>query len=270
MALSREEVKQIIKYVSRELKRNKGAYLTDGTVDFNKRTVGYLPAIRVSIADADNHFVSSTVEGALDETYDVISGFLVGSGVVNSINDLNSAVTISGISDIIVSTEGQQITVSGTKYTDSEAVDAVESAGLIFDDGALVRFSDAIATDHSATGFGVYKLAGEDFEFGDSCYVGFDWKFKKTKADSCSTMPAAYMAAETIYSGASGIFLSDGFARDDTWSWSGGVIYASSGIYGGLTQIKPTTVGHCIQIVAVALASNTIHFKSNFSFEELT
>jgi hypothetical protein len=125
-----------------------------------------------------------------------------------------------------------------------------------------IAFNANLLSDHTATGRVLIATAGENLVFGDNCYLKSDGKWWKTDADAEATMPGTMMATGTISANATGIFLIEGWARDDS-AWAGMTI--GSPIYtsqtaGAITQTAPTPTASatvCIQTVGKAPSTNT-------------
>ena len=79
------------------------------------------------------------------------------------------------------------------------------------------------------------------------------------------------MALESKSSGQACNILIHGIARDDTWNFTnlagtGCLLYVGSG---AVTQTKPTTAGHQVQIVGYALSDDEIMFNPNLPWAEI-
>ncbi len=147
-------------------------------------------------------------------------------------------------------------------------------ATQIFSDGSnLLRSSDTVGlsvdvqtlsipiSDHDYNGISTTLTAGENLVFGNFCYLKSDGKMWKADADASTTTPCVAMAVATITADADGLFLINGFARDDTWTWTvGGRLYTST-TDGAVTQTAPTGVGDEIQIVGIATHADRVLFN---------
>ena len=123
--------------------------------------------------------------------------------------------------------------------------------------------------DHQVSGFTADLTAGENVAFGDVGYMKSDGKVWKSDANAASTMPALFMAIETILADASGKWLLLGYARDASWSWAvGGLIYASA-TAGALTQTAPSGTGDQVQVVGVATNSTRMFFNPSLVLVEI-
>jgi len=149
-----------------------------------------------------------------------------------------------------------------TKYTDAEAVDAVEAAGLILADTKVIEHDPTPAASHTANGEVVTMTAGAALAFGEACYVGTDGKMEKALADDAAvTIPATHLCiAATISEDATGLFLVRGWAHDDSWTFDVGLsVYLSKDTAGLITKTMPTKVtGNQVQVLGTCLVADTI------------
>lgn len=123
------------------------------------------------------------------------------------------------------------------------------TATVIIGDGQVEFNAPA---NGKGTGIVVYRQAGENLVYKDSCYIKTDGKMWKTDADSYTTMPTTRIALETISANAWGLFLEYGYMRDDTWTWTiGGTIYADT-TTGAWTQTAVSGQSDVLQIIGVA------------------
>lgn len=161
-----------------------------------------------------------------------------------------------------------ELATTGEAQSASSTTLAVTPAGLAHLLPATL--TEALSSDHTASGLKVDLTAGESLAFGNVCYVKSDGKAWKADADAASTMPVTLMCADSSISGsASGAFLVLGFARDDSWAWTvGGVIYASTSP-GGLTQTAPSGSGDQVQVVGVATHADRIMFTPSLATAEV-
>jgi len=125
-------------------------------------------------------------------------------------------------------------------------------------------------TDHTASGMKGSFTNGNAGQvvFGDVCYMAADGHLEFADADAATTMPAIYMALETIAAAASGAWLMMGVARDDTWNWTigpgtSGLIYVSltGTTTNTLTQTAPSATGDQVQVVGTAITADTMMFN---------
>jgi hypothetical protein len=111
--MKREDAKEIHKFIIDTIKREKYGFVTDNKLDLSSATVGSLPARKVVITDAGNHYTSTYLEDALQEISATVSG-IIASGVVTYLNSLVGNITIVGAGTVSVSVVGQTITISGS------------------------------------------------------------------------------------------------------------------------------------------------------------
>lgn len=162
--------------------------------------------------------------------------------------------------DSSITTHASQQSAHHTKYTGSEAVAAVNAAGVALADGKDVKIEETLGTDHTWSGITCDGVAGETLAFPEVCYRKSDSKFWKADADAEASMPVIALATAAISAEATGVLLLRGYVRDDTWTWTvGGLIYAST-TAGGLTQTAPSEFGDQVQVVGVAITADIMYF----------
>lgn len=115
----------------------------------------------------------------------------------------------------------------------------------------------SITVDANATGFGA------------AMHVDTNGNLIEAKADSTTTMPCFALALEAG-TGAGKKVLTQGFAKDTSWSWTvGNPIYVSSATAGALTQTAPATTGDQVQAIGIAMASDTMYFNPDYTMIEI-
>jgi hypothetical protein len=110
----------------------------------------------------------------------------------------------------------------------------------------------APGSDHSVSGLKI-------------CFVNASGKAQLADADAIATSSAIVMCADaTISANASGNYLLNGIARDDTWNWTvGGLIYltVTGTTSNTLSQTAPSGTDDVIQIVGVATHADRMYFN---------
>jgi hypothetical protein len=134
-----------------------------------------------------------------------------------------------------------------------------------------ISFNNIISipsTDFSVNGMQIALTASGNTNFGDVGYINTLGGVTIASASAITTANAVVMCADSYISGnTSGNWLLFGAARKNTWNWlsggTSGLIYLSTSgtTTNTLTQIQPSDVNQVIQILGVALTSNTIYFK---------
>jgi hypothetical protein len=145
---------------------------------------------------------------------------------------------------------------------DSASVAAVNAAGVVLADAKGIEYTTP-SVSHTASGKFKTKTAGTSLVFGDACYMGTDSKMEKALADDAAiTIPATHLCIATIAENAAGLFLEDGEAHDDSWSFDVGTsVYLSQTTAGLVTKTMPTKVtGNQVQVLGTAIAADTIQW----------
>lgn len=110
--------------------------------------------------------------------------------------------------------------------------------------------------------------AGGTIAQWDAVYLDGSSTWQKADANGSGTYPARGLAVAGYSSTDPAIILTNGIARNDSWSWTvGGTLYLST-TAGGLTQTAPSTSGDKIQQVGFALDADRAYL--NFNGEYLT
>ncbi len=145
--------------------------------------------------------------------------------------------------------------------TDADVADAVtkkhsQNTDTQFD------FYNALGSDHLYSGGKDTQLVGESVVFGDLLY--FDWtdkEWKKTDADSETTMPGERIALESKTDGQTCLMLVKGYIRDDSaFEFAGAMIYTSV-IPGAMSSTAPTETGDQVQRVGTAKSADILFFN---------
>lgn len=218
------------------------------------------------VSGASPTFDGANITGVPASGLDVASGYIL----VGNATGVGAAVQVSG--DIALTSAGaatvskvQNVTFDAPVAGDDGLVVYYNHGATKFDyksvGGVNPIFTAAPGTDQTVSGIIVNMTAGENLTFGSFCYLKSDGKLWKADADAAATMPVTLMATATISAEASGLFLAQGFARDDTWAWTvGGLIYAST-TPGALTQTAPSGSADIVQIVGVATHADRMYFN---------
>ena len=163
------------------------------------------------------------------------------------------------------------VDIASTKYTDAEAVDAVEAAGLVLAAGKNIQLGYPTSDHTYSSSECVSFTAGESLVFGDICYMKSDGKMWKAKANVATTMPGIFLAVATISAEAAGLFVCSGIVRDDTWNFTVGVIVFVSAATGGLlTSTAPAVATNFVQPVGIALTADIILMKPSLEMVEVS
>jgi len=197
--------------------------------------------------DCDNVIVSGNVDGVDVSAHAVATTGIHGAGV-NTIATDDDIATHTGVA-----------AAHHAKYTDGEAVDAAEAAGLVLADTKAIEYTTPSAS-HTASGVFKTKTAGTALVFGDACYTGTDGKMEKALADDAAvTVPATHLCIATIAENSTGLFLEQGEAHDDSWAFDLGLsVYLSKDTAGLITKTMPTKVtGNQVQVLGTCVVDTT-------------
>lgn len=124
-------------------------------------------------------------------------------------------------------------------------------------------------SDHTWNGKIATFTAGEAVVLGDVCYLKSDGKYWKMDADAeATTKGHCVMATGTISADAAGIFLFEGFIRDDTWTWTVGAELFVNLTPGNPSETKPSVTGDIIRLVGYAYSADVIYFNPDKTYIE--
>lgn len=120
---------------------------------------------------------------------------------------------------------------------------------------------DSALADITVSGSTTTWVAAESLVFGDVCYVNSSGKLAKADADAIASSMVVMMAAATIATDASGVFLSRGWVRNDAaYAFTpGGTIYLST-TAGAITQTAVSGTLDTVAILGVAFDADKWFF----------
>lgn len=134
--------------------------------------------------------------------------------------------------------------------------------------GYNVSFEPAPNSDHEASGFiSTMQVDTNSVGFGAALYVADDGNWEMASATNSGTVPCQGLALET--GTGSKKVLTNGFVRDDSWTWSpGGLVYLST-TSGSMTQTKPSGSGEQVQVLGFATHADRMFFNPNYVVVEI-
>jgi len=149
-----------------------------------------------------------------------------------------------------------RLTISGDGF-ETSTFDAVK----IF--GVSPAINPALYGDHTANGT-IFAKTQAGIVWGNIVYPGASG-FALAKADSAATMPCvAFCVVDGV------TFMSSGFIRDDSWSWTAGdLLYVSKDTAGAITATAPSTSTNQVQCIGYALSATIIYFNPPMTFIEV-
>ncbi len=132
--------------------------------------------------------------------------------------------------------------------------------------GPRVILRGALGTDDTWSGTSITNFnGGETISQWSLVRVHSDGEFHLADADAAGEFPAIGIASISSTDGNPINVIVQGVVRNDAWNWTvGGSLYLSA-TAGDITQTAPTTSGHAVQRVGVALSADSAYF--NFSGE---
>jgi len=155
-------------------------------------------------------------------------------------------------------------TASGGAYssTSLKNAPALSAANMTSFPASLVAppTNPALNTDSSlgtSTGSGFY-LPGTSLTAGDLYYQA-SGGLTLAEANASTTVPAICIAISTTQCMTFGTYR---FGSSQSWT-SGQMLYVSDATAGAILNSAPTTSGHYVQVVGVALAADTVQFSAS-------
>lgn len=139
--------------------------------------------------------------------------------------------------------------------------------------GSSTTIASTPGSDVTAEGLKTTFTANENQGFGDVCFINSSGKAQLGDADAIATATTVALSTGTVLSNATGTYLIHGFARNNAWSWTvGGTLYLSTTgtTTNTITQTAPSGTSDVVQILGVAVASNSIYFNPQLVQVELT
>jgi hypothetical protein len=133
-----------------------------------------------------------------------------------------------------------------------------------------IKFTKALASDHTWSGITITATAHENVTIGQVCVMNSDGEFYLADADAEATAKGmCAMATASISADAAGVFLLYGFMRDDTWDWTvGGELYINT--TGGIpTQTAPSGDEDIKRIIGLAVSADILFFIPSQTYVEL-
>ena len=116
---------------------------------------------------------------------------------------------------------------------------------------------DACRSMEDPSRFKAMYLSG--LNYGDCCYINSSGQFFQAKSDSTGTLPAVaiFLGHQRVAYG--------GLGTKHDWAWTPGrLVYVSDATAGAMTQTPPSTSGHIIQAMGVAISATTILLMPGF------
>ena len=159
------------------------------------------------------------------------------------------------------------------KYTDAEAVAAVNAAGLILADNKRIKLEETLAADHTACGIICDGVAGATVAFGQLLYLAVaDSRWEKADADAeATTKPLLGICLSSGDDGDAILLLLIGFFRDDSITITKGAPVFVSCSVGEVTSTAPSGSGDCVRVVGHGHDdTHTIFFNPSGSWVEIT
>jgi len=159
------------------------------------------------------------------------------------------------ISDIAIDSN---IDMNGYDLTEMGNITLVKNKGI--------QLLAALGADGDWSGETVVATAGENISQFDTVYLHSGGKVFKSKADSDTTVPVKGIAVDAVGVNDAGIFLIEGFIRQDAWGWTiGALLYASDTTAGAVIATAPDTTNDMVQRIGIAVTADIMWFRPDLT-----
>lgn len=116
----------------------------------------------------------------------------------------------------------------------------------------------------TGSGLKTRKAANESQVFGDVCYINAGGKAQKALGSGLATSFASLFCLGTVAANALGVYLKNGYVRNDAWNWTPRIpIYLAAA--GGLTQDPPAVLDGVVQVLAIPISATEIDWDPSLS-----
>ena len=212
---------------------------------------------------------------------DTPSSYTGKAGEILRVNATPNAVEFSGVGIETTLTVGSNTKVPTSKAVNDFCETTKDYMQDLIDDPSPQLGGDAqlnensiyinatLSSDHIYSGLIDLQPVGESVVFGDLLYFNWtDKEWKKTDADFAAYMPGLRIALQTKIDGQNCVMLVMGYIRDDTWNFTGSMVYASA-TTGGVTSTAPSVAGQQLQRVGVAKSEDILFFDPSIDVGEI-
>lgn len=145
-----------------------------------------------------------------------------------------------------------------------------DMGNLVLAKNTGIQLLAALAVSGDWCGQTVLATAGEEISQFDTVYLTETEGVKKSDADLDTTMPIKGIAVADVASGASGVFLIEGFIRNDGWNWTVGAFLYADTVAGGVTETTHSGSEDMIQRVGIAVTKDIMWFRPDLTLLEVT
>ena len=262
--LTKQESRQIIEFVKREIRKNQFGYLTDGKIDFYRSSVGQISGGNWSGILADGSIYNRHISTNAD-----IAGTKIRIATVSDRGTVQLANNLEESAGKAVQSDDDRLTNTFLSLFDSPETYSGYANNIIVINSSEsgIEFSDKIMIcedidDNNYSGLFITGKAGESLSFGDSIIFENDVWIKTLSTEENKTDGFVGLV---VSSGEFNInddiqILARGYIRNDLWSFSGGEHIYISSISGELTNDMPSG-DEFLRIVGYAKDSNQIWYS---------
>ena len=207
--------------------------------------------------------VTNAIAGSITGNAATVTGFTPASG----------SITLSGADAITFTTSAATsvtLPTSGTLMANLLEDTTPQLGGNLDLNQNSIQLDPTPTSDHTWNGIVFTSTAAENLVIGDTCYLNSAGKFAKIDADTEATAKGfVVMSTGTISADATGIFLKEGFIRDDTWTWTVGAELWAPLTPGNPSETKPSATGDIIRLMGYAYSADIIYFNPDKTYIEV-
>lgn len=162
------------------------------------------------------------------------------------------------ISEITIDAD---IDMAGYSLTEMGNITMVKNSG--------VQLLAGLAADGDWCGETVIATAGENLSQFDVVYLKDVNGVFKANATNDTKVPVKSIALDEVGIGESGVFLIEGFIRQNAWGWTIGALLYAHTTDGLIIATAPAASGNMVQRVGIAIHEDIIWFRPDLTMVEV-
>lgn len=152
---------------------------------------------------------------------------------------------------------------------DMNSYDLTEVGNITLGTNSGVQLLAALAASGDWCGETVLATAGEDIKQFDTVYLTAADGVHKANATNDTEVPVKGIATADVDDGNEGVFLIEGFIRNNDWGWAVGALLYAGTVDGGLRVSAPPASGNMVQRVGIAIHEDIIWFRPDLTMVEV-
>lgn len=165
--------------------------------------------------------------------------------------------SITDLDDLEVDSISTDVDFNSHDITEMGNITLVKNSG--------VQLLAELAAKGDWCGETVEATAGEPLLQFDCVFLEDDGRVWKSNATDDTEMPVKGIALADVATGASGVFLIEGFINNTDWGWAVGALLYAGTVDGGLRVSAPPASGNMVQRVGIAVSEDIIWFRPDLT-----